>query len=146
LKCVTSPYCQKFVCKADATLGIVPLDGSTVSTTVQTAGNGDKFVSPCATMPGGQDAVVDFTVPSKANLKIEWAQAGNHDFALYTDVNDLAACDAGMLIGCTSSADQSTGAITLAALPGGKYHLIVDADAPGAEGGVVLQLSGAPSP
>jgi len=146
LKCVTSPYCQKFVCKADATLGIVPLDGSTVSTTVQTAGNGDKFVSPCATMPGGQDAVVDFTVPSKANLKIEWAQAGNHDFALYTDVNDLAACDAGMLIGCTSSADQSTGAINLAALPGGKYHLIVDADAAGAEGGVVLQLSGTPAP
>ena len=30
--------------------------------------------------------MVDFTVPSKANLKIEWAQAGNHDFALYTNV------------------------------------------------------------
>jgi hypothetical protein len=146
LKCVTSPYCQKFQCRADQSLGLVPLDGSTVSTTVQTAGNGDKFVSPCASASGGQDAVVDFTVPSKANLKIEWAQAGNHDFALYTNVNDLAACNAGTLVTCTPSMDQSTGAIDLSALPGGKYHLIVDADKPGAEGGVVLQLSGAPAP
>ncbi|MGZ3440947.1 MAG: hypothetical protein ACXVDD_15590, partial [Polyangia bacterium] len=146
LKCVTSPYCQKFQCRADQALGVVPLDGSTVSTTVQTAGNGDKFVSPCATASGGQDAVVDFTVPSKANLKIEWAQAGNHDFALYTNVNDLAACDAGTLVGCTASMNQSTGTINLAALPGGKYHLIVDADQASAEGGVVLQLSGTPAP
>ena len=124
----------------------MPLDGSTVSTTVQTASNGDKFASPCASATGGQDAVVDFTVPAKANLKIEWAQAGNHDFALYTDINDLAACDAGTLVSCTPSMNQSTGSINLSALPGGKYHLIVDADKAGAEGGVVLQLSGAPSP
>ena len=85
-------------------------------------------------------------MPAKANLKIEWAQAGNHAFALYTNANDLAACDAGTLVSCTASMDQSTGAINLAALPGGKYHLIVDADHAGAEGGVVLQLSGAPAP
>jgi hypothetical protein len=42
--------------------------------------------------------------------------------------------------------DQSTGTITLNALAGGKYHLIVDADKAGAEGGVVLQLSGTPAP
>ena len=84
--------------------------------------------------PGGQDAVVDFTVPAKANLTIEWAQVGNHDFALYTDVNDLAACDAGTLVSCTPSMDQSTGTIALSELPGGKYHLIVDADHAGRRG------------
>jgi len=146
LKCVTSPYCQKFQCRADQSMGLVPLDGSTVSTTVQTANNGDKFQTMCATMPGGQDAVVDFTVPSKANLKIEWAQAGNHVFALYTDINDLASCDAGTLVTCTPSMDQATGTITLNALAGGKYHLIIDADAAGSEGGVVLQVSGTTAP
>ncbi|MCU1278168.1 MAG: hypothetical protein JWM53_1714, partial [bacterium] len=145
-KCVTSPYCQKFQCRADQDAGLVPLDGSTVSKTVQTAGNGDKFAAPCATMAGGQDAVLDFTVPAKANLKIDWAQAGNHDFALYTNANDLAACDAGTLLVCTPSAGSSTGTINLTNLPGGKYHLIVDADKPGSEGGAVLQLSGSPAP
>jgi hypothetical protein len=146
LKCVTSPLCQTFQCRADQQLGTVPLDGSTSSTTVQTSMAGDDFSSPCASTPGGQDAVVDFTLPAKADLKIEWAQVGNHDFALYQDINDLAACDAGPLVTCTASMAQSTGAINLAAVAAGKYHLIVDADKPGAEGGVVLQLSGTPKP
>ena len=47
---------------------------------------------------------------------------------------------------CTPSLGHSTGTIDLAALPGGKYHLIVDADRAGQEGGVVLQLSGTPAP
>jgi hypothetical protein len=146
LKCVTSPYCQKFQCRPDATLGLVPLDGTTRSTTVQTANNGDKFAASCASASGGQDAVVDFQVPAKANLKIDWAQAGNHVFAIYQDVNDLAACDQGPLVVCTPSMGQSTGSINLTALAGGKYYLIVDADHPGAEGGVVVQVSGAPAP
>ena len=124
----------------------MPLDGSTVSTTVQTSGNGDKFIAPCASASGGQDAVVDFTVPSKANLKIEWAQAGNHDFALYTDVNDLAACDAGTLVSCTASMDQSTGAINLSGAAGRQVSPHRRRRPAGAEGGVVLQLSGAPAP
>src|SRR5262249_29177689 len=72
LKCVTSPLCQKFQCRPDAQLGTVPLDGSAVSTTVQTSGKGDDYLATCASAPGGQDAVLDFTVPAKANLKIEW--------------------------------------------------------------------------
>ena len=122
---------------------LVPLDGSTMSTTVQTVGNGDEFVSPCASASGGQDAVVDFTVPSKANVKLEWAQAGNHDFALYTEhqrPGRLQRGHAGRLHGVDGCSRPA--AINLPALPGGKYHLIVDADKPGAEGGVVLQLSG----
>jgi hypothetical protein len=146
LKCVTSPLCQKFACRADHNMGTIPLNGTTASTTVQTSGAGDDQVLQCATASGGQDAVIDFTVPSKSNLKIEWAQVGNHDFALYQNINDQAACDAGPQIVCTSSMAQSTGAINLSALAAGKYHLVVDADQPGTEGGVVLQLSGTPSP
>jgi len=71
---------------------------------------------------------------------------GNHDFALFQNINDLAACNGGPQIDCTASMGQSTGAVNLSNLPAGKYHLIVDADKPGAEGGVVLQLSGSPAP
>jgi hypothetical protein len=39
-----------------------------------------------------------------------------------------------------------TGLHTFLALPGGRYHLVVDADAPGKEGGVVLQLSAVATP
>jgi hypothetical protein len=143
--CFTSPLCQKLACMPDKTLGLLALDGSITSTTVQTSGNGDKFRAPCASAGGGQDAVVDFTLPTRADLTIRWAQVGNHDFALYTDVNDGAACNAGSFIRCTASAGSATGSYQLSGLAGGKYHLVVDADRAGSEGGVVLQLSGTPA-
>jgi hypothetical protein len=146
LKCVTSPLCAKFVCRADRSLGTVPLDGSTVSTTVQTSMAGDDFTLTCDSASGGQDSVVDFNLPARANVKLEWAQVGNHAFALYQNINDLAACNSGPLLSCTASGGASTGTVTLSGVPAGKYHLIIDADKPGAEGGVVLQLSGAPAP
>ena len=34
----------------------------------------------------------------------------------------------------------------LRSLPSGRYHLVVDADRPGGEGGVVLQLSAVAAP
>jgi len=40
----------------------------------------------------------------------------------------------------------ATGMHTFTKLPGGRYHLVVDADAPGKEGGVVLQFSAVASP
>ena len=101
-------------------LPLAPLDGSTVSTTVQTAGNGDKFKAQCASAIGGDDADVDFALPSAADLTIAWAQAGNHDFALYPDVNDAAACNAGTQVNCTVSAGQQAGSYVLSNVPGGK--------------------------
>ncbi len=143
--CFTSPLCQQYTCNPDKSLGLLPLDSSTVSTTVQTAGNGDKFKAPCVSAVGGQDADVDFQLPATTDLTIAWAQAGNHDFALYPDVNDAAACNAGTVINCTTSNGAQTGSYVLTKIPGGKYHLIIDADKPGAEGGVVLQLAGTAS-
>ena len=147
LKCVTSPLCAQFACRADDTLGLIVLDGMTTNNAVvQTSGAGDNQHAPCTSMAGGQDAVVDFQLPAKADLTLEWAQTGNHDFALYLDQSDLAACDAGPLQSCTPTLHQSSGSVLLAAVPQGKYHLVVDADRPGSEGGVVIQITGTVSP
>jgi hypothetical protein len=41
---------------------------------------------------------------------------------------------------------MATGTHLFSALPPGRYHLVVDADRPGREGGVVLQLSSVATP
>jgi hypothetical protein len=147
LKCVTSPLCAKFACRADQKLGLLPLNDTPTAAVVQTTNGGDdQTTTPCVTAAGGQDAVIDFELPAVADLTIDWAQVGNHDFALYQDASDLLACDAGPLVVCTSSGGNATGMIPLTKVPKGKYHLVIDADAPGKEGGVVVQLSGHPSP
>jgi hypothetical protein len=147
LKCVTSQLCTQFRCRPDQKVGVVPLDGSTTSVVVQTTNAGDdQKTTSCVSAPGGQDAVADFQLPAKANLKIEWAQVGNHAFAIYQNTSDLLACDVGPLVSCTPSMSMATGAINLMGIAQGKYHLVVDADHPGTEGGVVLQFSGSIAP
>jgi len=146
-KCVTEAICAKFSCRADQNAGLLPLDGSPASVVVQTAMAGDDQMSTsCATASGGQDGVVDFQLPALADVTMQWAQVGNHDFALYNDEGSLLACDAGVQRACVSSMGTATGMHTFTKLPGGRYHLVVDADAPGKEGGVVLQFSAVASP
>jgi hypothetical protein len=146
-KCVTDASCAKFACRADQNAGLLPLDGTPTSVAVQTAMAGDdqKHTS-CVSAPGGQDAVVDFQLPALADLTIQWAQVGNHDFAIYDNQGSLLACDAGTQRACLASMGMATGMQTFPALPGGRYHLVVDADQPGKEGGVVLQFSAVASP
>ena len=84
--------------------------------------------------------------PALADLTIQWAQVGNHDFAIYDNQGSLLACDAGTQRACLASMGMATGMQTFPALPGGRYHLVVDADQPGKEGGVVLQFSAVASP
>jgi len=145
-KCVTEPMCQKFACRADQNVGLLPLDGTAVSAVVQTSMAGDDQKMTCASVSGGQDGVVDFQLPAVADVTMQWAQVGNHDFALYDDEGSLLACDAGTERACVKSSGSATGMQLFSALPGGRYHLVVDADAPGKEGGVVLQLSAVASP
>ena len=45
-----------------------------------------------------------------------------------------------------ASMGVATGQVKLLGLAFGKYHLVVDADHPGSEGGVAVQLTGTPSP
>ena len=66
---------------------------------------------------------------------------GNHDFAIYPNDGMLFACEADTASACLPSAGAPTGNHVFPALPAGTYHLVVDADAPGDEGGVVVQLS-----
>jgi hypothetical protein len=146
-KCVTSPECEKLACRADQTLGLLPLDGTPSSVVVQTSGAGNNAtLTTCVTQAGGQDADVDFQLPARADLMLDWAQAGNHDFALYPNEGMLFACEAAAPLACIPSNGASTGIHTFSGLPAGLYHLVVDADAPGDEGGVVVQLSATASP
>jgi hypothetical protein len=147
LKCAGDPNCQKLVCQPDKALGILPLDGSPTAAAVQTAGAADKqTMSPCVSGTGGGDAVVGFTLTAKADLTIEWAQVGNHALVLYQQLNPSLPCEANTLINCKATADAATGSYQLTGLAQGKYFLVVDADKAGSEGGVILQISGLPSP
>jgi hypothetical protein len=137
-KCVTQATCTKFICRAD---------GAPVSVVVQTAMSvDDQKTTSCATASGGQDGVVDFQVPATAEVTMQWAQVGDHDFALYDNEGTLLACDAGRQRACVSSMGMATGMHLFPALPAGRYHLVVDADQPGREGGVVLQISAVATP
>jgi hypothetical protein len=141
-KCVTAATCAKLACRADQDLMLLPLDRSAGSVVVSTAMAGDdQKMTSCVSAAGGQDGDVDFQLPAKADLTLEWAQVGDHDFALYSDEGALFACDAGTAFACLTSDGIATGTHVFSGLPSGRYHLVVDADRPGKEGGVVLQLS-----
>jgi len=143
-KCVTEAICARFACRAEQAAGLLPLDGTLVSAVVQTAmAMDDQQRTSCADVPGGQDAVVDFQVPALADVTMEWAQVGNHVFALYDNKNQNLACDVGTQFACVQSSGVATGMHVFTKLPPGRYHLVVDADAPMKEGGVVLQFSAA---
>jgi hypothetical protein len=142
-QCVTSPECQQFSCMPDKDLGLIPLDGTVHSATVDTATSTDAMVNvACATTPGGDDAVVDFQLPESTDLTLGWAQVGDHVFDLFSDEGMFFACTAGNSVSCTPSLAAATGTKTIMAVPAGSYHLVIDADRPGAEGGVVVSISG----
>lgn len=146
LKCVTSPLCAKFACRADQSLGLLPLDGTPQSVVVQTTMAGDDQThTVCVAAPGGQDGVVDFQVPARALVTLQWAQVGTHDFAIYADGGPLLACDSGSSLQCIASAGAASGRVAFT-LSAGNYHMVVDADTPGKEGGVALQLSAVAAP
>jgi hypothetical protein len=147
LKCVTDPSCAKLACRSDQSLGLLPLDGSTQSVVLKTSMAGDdEATAMCVSAPGGQDAVVDFQLPALSDLTLQWAQVGNHVLALYTNGGTLLACEASPEVACVPTGGQTTGTKVLSGLAAGRYHLVVDADKPGSEGGVVLQVSAVASP
>ena len=144
-KCATDPTCASVRCRSDKQLGLLAIDGSTVSATVQTAGAvDDQKSSTCVAGVGGADSVVGFTLPGKTDLTIAWAQVGNHALVLYQGDNAQVPCEANALVDCKATANASTGSYVLKGLAAGKYYLVVDADKAGSEGGVILQLSGLP--
>jgi hypothetical protein len=147
VKCAGDPSCANQVCKPDQPLGILPLDGTPTTAAVQTAGAADKqTMSPCVSGKGGGDAVLGFTLTAEADLTIEWDQVGSHALVLYQVLDPRLPCEANTLINCEATAGAATGNYQLTGLAQGKYFLVVDADNAGSEGGVILQISGLPSP
>jgi hypothetical protein len=146
-KCAGDASCEKLVCKPDKALKILPLDGTPTAVAIQTSGAGDdQTKSSCVSGKGGADAVVSFTLTTKADLTIEWAQVGNHALVLYKEDIDSLPCDANTVVDCKATANAATGSYTLTGLTQGKYNLVADADKAGSEGGVIMQISGSPSP
>ena len=146
-KCAADPACGNLRCQPDKKLGLLALDGSTLSAAVQTSGaDDDQTKSPCVSAPGGADAVVRFDLPGKTDLTIEWAQVGNHALVLYKADTLPLPCEANTLVNCTKTNGATTGSYPLAGLAAGIYYLVVDADKVGSEGGVILQISGKVSP
>ena len=144
-KCALDQNCQNLRCRPDKNLGLLALDGTTLSAAVQTSGAGnDQLKSTCVSGPGGADAVVGFSLPGKTDLTLEWAQVGNHALVLYKADTVPLPCEANTLIDCKATAGVSTGSYTLSGLAEGKYYLVVDADKAGSEGGVILQINGKP--
>ena len=144
-KCATDPNCRNLRCLPDKNLGLLPLDGSTLSAAMQTSGAGDdQKQSQCVSKPGGADAVAGFELPGKTDLTIEWAQVGNHALVLYQADTVPLPCEANPLVDCRATTGASTGRYTLKGLTAGNYYLVIDADQPGSEGGVILQISGKP--
>jgi hypothetical protein len=150
LKCVTSPLCTKFACRATQSLGLIPLNGQFLPpVSVTTSMSGDNYTSTCTGGMGGQDADVDFQLPGTTDLTIEWAQLGgknvNHDLSIFADQGPLTACDAGTPVACVPTNGQLNGQQIISGLPAGKYHMVVDADTAGDEGVVALVVSGVSS-
>ena len=142
-KCATNVDCVALKCRPDKQLGLLALDGSTVSVAVQTSGAGDdQHKSSCVSGSGGGDVVVEFKLPGKTDLTIAWAQVGNHALVLYQGDNAKVPCEANTLVDCTATKAVSTGSYVVKGLAAGKYYLVLDADKAGSEGGAVLQLSG----
>jgi hypothetical protein len=146
-KCATDPNCRSLRCRPDKQLGLLALDGSTLTAVVQTSGAGDdQQKSTCVSAVGGADAVVGFSLPGKTDLTLTWAQTGNHALVLYQADTAPLPCEANALVDCRATGGVTTGSYTLSGLAAGKYYLVVDADKAGSEGGVILQVSGMPSP
>ncbi|HEY5282742.1 MAG TPA: hypothetical protein VIM14_08130, partial [Polyangia bacterium] len=145
-KCVSDVHCKNLQCHPDEELGLLRLDGSSLSGTVDTSrASDDQHQSACAAGSGGKDAVVEFELPGKTDLAIEWIQFGNHVLAIYqADVVPMP-CEANTPINCTATNGASSGSYPLKGLAAGKYYLVVDADKAGSEGAVSLQISGLPS-
>ena len=148
IKCAGDPTCEYLECKPAPVLGILPLDGTPTTAAVSTSvSSADKATSTCVSGKGGGEAAVSFTLTAKADLTIEWSQFGNHDLVLYHQINAHLPCEANTQLDCHTTADAATGSYSLPpGLAQGTYYLVVDADKPGSEGGVILQLSGFPSP
>jgi hypothetical protein len=145
-KCVTSPLCTQFACRPDSSLGLLPLNGVPVQVGAQTVMAGDDQQTMCASGSGGQDSDIDFELPGTADLLIQWAQFGSHDFELFANDGALFACDAGASLACITTNGLATGQQTIPRVPAGRYHLVVNADTAGAEGFVGLRISGVNSP
>ena len=147
LKCAGDPTCEKLWCNPDEALGILPLNSTPTPVAVTTSRSTNKqATSTCVSGKGGGQAAVGFTLTSKADLTFAWTQFGNHALVLYRQLDPSLPCEANALLDCHATVNAATGSYSVSGLEQGRYYLVVDADKPGSEGTVMLQISGLPTP
>jgi hypothetical protein len=138
--CANKPICQGQTCTPDKKLGILPSAGTPVFASATTTGAGDQQNPGCAS-GGGEDYVFGFTLVNAGSLQIDYAQFGNHVFALYNNKGQGQACDAAPVAGaCQTTNSKPSGKVQFSGLLAGEYYLVVEAASAGSEGSVVLQL------
>jgi hypothetical protein len=149
-KCFTSQYCANSQCKPDASIDPMPLTGANQFELVQTSAVGVHGQVPCATATGGQTGVIEIGLTAAADLKLQWQQIGQHDFALFSDSGTQFPCDGGTLTGaCTKSTGMGAAGMTsFTNVPQGKYYLLIQGDQPDGttqySGSVSIAISGTP--
>jgi hypothetical protein len=136
--CSSKPICQGKTCTPDQKAGLIVKNGPLTNIAVTSTGAGDKAATSCA-QGGGEDGVVSFSLAEGANLQIDYAQFGNHVFAIFDDKGQGFACDA-VPRKCQTSNGSPTGTLSFNGLPPGQYFLIIEAVKSGSEGSVVMQV------
>lgn len=120
--------CRLEECDVDVELGTLPL-GVTVSRTVEVATADDS--EPPTSCGDGREVVVGFGVAVEADLELEMVQAGDHQFGIY---NEAGMSCTESLQTCYDPAGAPSGGQIISSLPPGRYYLIIEANAIGAEG------------
>ena len=142
--CINDPHCQNLVCKPTVDFGSLAHNNASSSRNVDTTGMVDVVLTPCAP-GGGGEVVTEFTVLSaQTAVKLDYAQAGDHSFALF-QAGTGEACNAHPLAQpCFDPKGAVMGSHTFV-LDAGHYYLIVSAFTKSHQGKVSMTLSTPPT-
>ncbi len=140
--CADSPLCFGKTCTPDMKVGIIPSSSNPLNVPVTTKGAGDSQNAGCSSSSsgGGEDFVVAFTLATDSDLHLEYAQFGDHAFAIFENNGPGFSCDA-LPVACQPASGTAMGKVTFNKLKAGEYFLIVEAAKSGDEGSVVMKLS-----
>ncbi len=122
-------------CLPDYELGSLPV-GVTDGANFNTSLGGSVFEAGCSGQSGAE-VVVGFTLPTDANVQLDFTQTGDHVFELGEEGG--SRCD-DYPVSCYDPVGVSSGSHTFARLTAGNYVILSDAYDPGDEGMVDLTL------
>ena len=136
------PICARFTAAPTRPSGLLPLDGTPVSVRDPDGdghGRSDRAVRERAGRAGRRRRLPGPRWPTSRWNGPRSATTTSRS----TTTRTPARLRCGKQFACVQSGGIATGTHVFTKPPPGRYHMVVDADAPGKEGGVVLQFSAA---